>query len=88
MNQKILIGIVAAIALAVGAFAVLKHYKAGGSKDSEETSVPVNQLLAQASQYEAGGDKLKSKEAYDQIISNYPDYDKIQEVQDKDKSPS
>jgi len=84
MNQKIIISIVAAIVLVAGTITVLHHHHASASsKDSEETNVPVNQLLAQASQYETKGDKLKAKEAYDQIISNYPDYDKIQEVQDK-----
>ncbi len=82
MNQKVFIGIIAALVLVVGAIVVLHHHK-GASKDSEETNVPVNQLLAQAARYEAQGDKLKAKEAYDQIISNYPDYDKIQEAQDK-----
>ena len=84
MNQKILIAIIAAIILAAGTFVVFHHHKAGfGSKGSEETNIPVNQLLDEAAKYEAQGDKLKAKEAYDQIISNYPDYDKIQEVQDK-----
>ncbi len=84
MNQKVLIGIIAAIILAVGAVVILQHHKAAAaSKDSEETNVPVNQLLAEAAQYEASGDKLKAKEAYDQIISNYPDYDNIEDVQNK-----
>jgi lipoprotein-anchoring transpeptidase ErfK/SrfK len=84
MNQKILIGIIAAVVLSAAALIVVQHHKAAiASKDSEETNVPVNQLLAEAAKYETEGDKLKAKEAYDQIISNYPDYDKIQEVQDK-----
>ncbi|MBF0570802.1 MAG: L,D-transpeptidase family protein [Candidatus Omnitrophica bacterium] len=84
MNQKILIVIIAAIVLIAGSVVVIRNHKAAfASKDSEETNVPVNQLLAQASKYEEQGDKLKAKEAYDQIISNYPDYDKIEDVQDK-----
>ncbi len=84
MNQKILVGIVAAIVLVVGTVVVLHQHKAAAAaQDSEETNVPVNQLLDQASKYEADGDKLKAKEAYDQIISNYPDYEKIEDVQDK-----
>ncbi len=84
MNQKIIIGIITAIVLAGGTIVVLHHNKAAAaSKDSEETSVPVNQLLAEAAKYEAEGDKLKAKQAYDQIISNYPDYDKIEDVQEK-----
>ena len=84
MNQKVLIGVIVAIVLAAGAFVVVHHHKASAaSKDPEETSVPVNQLLAQAAKDEAQGDKLKAKQAYDQIISNYPDYDKIEGVQEK-----
>jgi lipoprotein-anchoring transpeptidase ErfK/SrfK len=84
MSRKILTGIIVAIVLVAGTIAVLHHHKgASASKDSEETNVPVNQLLAQAAKYESQGDKLKAKEAYDQIISNYPDYDKIEELQDK-----
>jgi lipoprotein-anchoring transpeptidase ErfK/SrfK len=84
MNQKILISVIAVIVLVAGAVAVLHHHKAvAASKDSEETNIPVNQLLTEAAKYEADGDKLKAKEAYDQIISNYPDYDKIEDVQDK-----
>ncbi len=84
MDQKVLIGIIAAIVLVAGGIVVHQHHKAAvASRVSDETNVPVNQLLAEAAKYEAEGDKLKAKEAYDQIISNYPDYDKIEEVQDK-----
>ena len=84
MNQKLLIGIISAIVLVAGGVVVLQHHKAAAaSKDSEETSVPVNQLLTQAAKYEAEGNKLKAKEAYDQIISTYPDYEKIEDVQNK-----
>jgi lipoprotein-anchoring transpeptidase ErfK/SrfK len=82
MNQKILVGIIAVLVLVAGTIAVLHYHKgASASRDFEETRVSVNQLLQEAARYEAGGDKLKAKEAYDQIISNYPDYDKIEDVQ-------
>lgn len=84
MNQKILIGVIAFLVIVVGGIFVFEHHKASAaSKDSEETSVPVNQLLAEADKDVANGDKLKAKEAYDQIVSNYPDYEKIEDVQDK-----
>ena len=84
MNQKILIGILVVIVLAAVSFVAVQHHKSSVSlKDSSETSVSVNQLLQEASQYEARGDKLKAKEAYAQIISNYPDYEKIEEIQQK-----
>jgi len=85
MNQKILFGIIASLILVVGGLVFFQHHKAAlaATKDSEDTSVPVNQLLNEAAKQEAEGNKLKAKEAYDQIISNYPDYDKIEDVQDK-----
>ncbi len=84
MNQKILIGVIATLVVVTGTVFALHHHKASAaSKESEETNVPVNQLLAEATQYEQKGDRLKAKEVFDQIISNYPDYDKIQEIQDK-----
>jgi lipoprotein-anchoring transpeptidase ErfK/SrfK len=84
MSQKIIIGVIAAVVLATGSIMVVRQHKAGAaSKETDETNVPVNQLLAQAEKYEAQGNKLKVKEAYDQIISNYPDYEKIEEVQSK-----
>ncbi|MDE1921017.1 MAG: L,D-transpeptidase family protein [Candidatus Omnitrophica bacterium] len=84
MNQKILIGLIVGLVLAAGAFAVIHHHNsAAASQESAGTSVPVNQLLTQAAQYEAQGNLLGAKQDYDQIINNYPDYDKIQDVQDK-----
>jgi lipoprotein-anchoring transpeptidase ErfK/SrfK len=86
MNLKILIGILAVVVLAGGTFAVLHHHKApvaAVAEDSSQTSVPVNQILQQASQYEAQGNKLKAKEAYAQIVNNYPEYEKIEAIQQK-----
>jgi len=85
MNQKILLGAIAAVIIIAGAVLFYQHHKVAvaDAKDSEATNVPVNQLLDQAAKYEANGDKIKEKEVYDQIISNYPDYDKIEDVQDK-----
>lgn len=84
MNQKMVVGIIAVMVLVAGGLVVLHHQKGiAASKASDETNVPVNQLLNQAAKYEAQGDKLKAKEVYDQIISNYPDYEKIEDVQDK-----
>ena len=82
MNQKVLIGLTAVVVLVAGAV-IFFHHRVVSSKEAEGTNVPVNQLLAQAVQYEAEGNKLKAKQAYDEIISSYPDYDKIEEVQEK-----
>jgi len=83
MNQKLILGVIAALIVVGGSIALIHHKSSAAAKDSDDTSVPVNQLLQQASQDEAQGDLLKAKDAYDQIVSNYPDYDNIQDVQDK-----
>jgi lipoprotein-anchoring transpeptidase ErfK/SrfK len=84
MNHKILIGILVVIVLAGVGFAVVHHHKASVAlEDSSQTSVPVNQLLQEATVYETQGDKLKAKEAYAKIISDYPDYEKIEDIQRK-----
>lgn len=83
MNQKTLILAVAALAVVAGVVFFFSHPRKLAAKDSAETSVPVNQLLDEASKAEAEGNKLKAKEAYDQILTNYPDYEKIEDVQTK-----
>ncbi len=84
MNQKIAIGVLVVVVLAAAAIVAVRHHKASDtSGNSSQTTASVNQLLQEASQYEAQGDKLKAKEAYAQIVSNYPDYEKIEEVQQK-----
>ena len=84
MNQKILVGIVAVALLGAVVWSAVQHRKGGfAGGGSPGTAVPVGQLLAEASKEEEAGNKLKAKEAYSQIVSDYPDYDKIEEVQDK-----
>lgn len=83
MNQKVIFGSIAAIVLAAVIIIAVNHHNAADAKEGESTNIPVNQLLSEASKYEAEGDKLKAKEAYDQIINNYPEYEKIEDVQDK-----
>ena len=80
MNQKILIGIVV-VALLGAVGAVVKQGK--GGKQSAEISVPVNQLLEEAAKEEAEGNKQKAKEAYAKIVSDHPDYDKVEDIQNK-----
>jgi lipoprotein-anchoring transpeptidase ErfK/SrfK len=84
MNRKILIGILVVIVLSGVTIAVVHHHKASAaSEDSAQTSVPVNQLLQEATVYETQGDKLKAKDAYAKIVSDYPDYEKIEDIQQK-----
>lgn len=50
---------------------------------SAATSLPVQKLLEEAAQDEAQGEQLKAKGAYQQIISEHPDYEKVEEIQNK-----
>lgn len=86
MNQRMIMIIVAAVA-AAGIVFWLFSSRAGSSiglkAGSSATDVPVNQLLEEAAQSETNGDQVKVKEIYNQILTEYPDYDKIEEVQEK-----
>ncbi len=46
-------------------------------------SAPVKELLEQASARESEGQKIKAKEAYEKIIADHPDYEQVEEVQER-----
>ncbi len=75
--------IVAVVILLATIGMVIAKVKKGVLSSSQELSIPVQKLLEQAAQDEAQGDKLKAKEAYQEIIFEHPDYDKIEEIQNK-----
>lgn len=83
MNQRLVIVIAAVVILGGVSWAVVTQVKGGGDGSLNSSSEPVNQLLEEAAQYEAKGDKLKLKEAYTKIVTDYPEYDKVAETQDK-----
>lgn len=84
MNQRLIIIVIIIMVLGGASWAVTKQLgKKNDAKMDPEISVPVAQLLAQAEQFEAQGDKLKTRDIYKQILSEYPIYEKIQQVQDK-----
>lgn len=84
MNQKIVVGLLVVIVLTAATIVAIHHHKASAAgEDSSQTSVPVNQLLQEAARYETQQDKLKAKEAYAKIVSDYPDYEKIEDIQQK-----
>jgi lipoprotein-anchoring transpeptidase ErfK/SrfK len=55
----------------------------GFSIGKSPTPVPVQKLLDEAESSLAQKDELKAKEAYNQILSEHPDYDGIEEIQTK-----
>ncbi len=83
MNQRWIIAIVAAVfALGAGLVIVSKH-KSTANRSSGTAAASVGQMLDEAAQYEAKGDQLKAKDLYTQVVADHPDYDKIEEIQDR-----
>ena len=83
MNKKIVIGVSAVVLIAAAGIAIAQHKSSAPTKESAQVTASVNQMLDDAAKYESQGDKLKAKEAYSKIVSDYPDYDKIEEIQQK-----
>lgn len=74
----------ALVLLAGVGLAIAQHGKgSGASKANAQVTATVNQLLEDAVKAEASGDRLKAKQAYDAIVNDYPEYDKVEEIQDK-----
>ncbi len=81
--KKSWISIIGVIVLLVTMGIVVAKVKKSSSASSETVSVSVQKLLDEAAQYEAQGDQLKAKGAYEQIVTDHPDYDKIEDIQNK-----
>lgn len=80
MNQRWII--VAVLVVALGGIGwALSHRASGGGQSA--ASAPINQMLAEAAKLEADGEKLKAKDVYTKIVDEHPDYDKIEEIQNK-----
>ena len=77
---------VAAVVLASVSLGVASHRKSlgmGGGKESSASGASVTELLEEASKDESNGDKVKAKDIYAKIVSDYPEYDKGEEIQEK-----
>lgn len=84
MNQRVILVVVIILVLGGVGWAVKGHLgKSSVAKSDAATTVPVNQLLAQAEKLETDGEKQKAKEIYSQIVADYPEYEKISQIQDK-----
>jgi lipoprotein-anchoring transpeptidase ErfK/SrfK len=81
MNTRWIIAAVVVLALGGIGWGIASH-QAGGGNFSSGASAPLNSLLEEAAGYEQNGDKLKAKDIYSKIVADYPEYDKIDEVQD------
>ncbi len=77
--------IIAIVVICVGGVAgfLIKKGNSGESHVSSEAAASIEKLVQEATAFEKEGDRLKAKEAYQQIVDNYPDYDNIEQVQGK-----
>ena len=62
---------------------VVVKTKKGAGVFSRSASIPVQKLLDEAQEAQSQGDTLKARGAYQQILSEYPDYEKIEDIQNK-----
>ena len=84
MNQRWTITIVAAVVLAAAAFAaIVKHKPSMETKVSAADTASVKEMLDEAVKNEADGDKVKARDTYARVVADHPDYDKIEDVQDR-----
>ncbi len=83
MNQRWIM-VLLAVVLAGGIGAGIIYLKNSSQASKEAVNLaPVKELLAEAEKYEAEGQKVKVKEAYTKIISDYPEYEDAEAIQDK-----
>ena len=83
MNQRITIGILVVILLAGVGIGVVTLRKSNVAAKENISAAPVKELLDEAEKEEAQGQKLKVKEIYTKIISEYPEYDNVEAIQEK-----
>ncbi len=80
----IIIALVAIVIVAATTLFFMKSKQAShASSASTEPVVPINDLLAQAQKAQEQGDLIAAKTAYNTIVNEHPDYDKIEDVQNK-----
>ncbi len=83
MNKLwVIIGIVV-IALLGAGIAIAQKKGVGPLSAPAEVSAPLQVLLDNINQAQGSNDKLALKEAYSQIITQHPDYEKVEEIQNK-----
>lgn len=83
MKNRLVLIVGAVVLLAGIGIALGARSKGQGTRENPQTTASVNQLLEEAAKAEAQGDRLKAKAAYASIVDEYPDYDKVEEIQDK-----
>ena len=82
MNRLWIIGASIIVVMGGGGWMFL-HRGANSVQSASGSVVPLNQMLEEAAKYESDGQKLKAKELYARIIADHPEYDNIQDIQDK-----
>jgi len=80
MNQRWIIVVAVVVVLGGISWGIMSHRNADGGSGA---GAPVGQMLKEAAQMEAGGQKLKARDIYARIVEEHPDYDKVEDVQEK-----
>jgi lipoprotein-anchoring transpeptidase ErfK/SrfK len=84
MNQRWLVIIIIVAILGAAGIAIAQFHKSSpATKEAAQMSASINQLLEEATKYEADGEKLKVKDTYAKIVNEYPEYEKVEEIQGK-----
>ncbi len=85
MKKRWVMVVVGVLMVAVVGIAVAQYGKPKVAvlKENTQASAPINQLLEEATKLETQGEKLKAKDTYAKIVSEYPEYEKVEEIQDK-----
>ena len=84
MNQRwILIAAGAVVLGGISLWIAAQHKFSGVVRETSVSAASVNQLLEEAAQHEANGEKLQARDAYAKIVEEHPDYDKVEDIQTK-----
>lgn len=75
--------IVVIVAVGIVAVKVKKSLPASGADSAVASSLPVQKLLEEATQDQTQGELVKAKAVYQQIVAEHPDYEKVEEIQNK-----
>ncbi len=81
MNRKAVITIVSVIVVLFLGFLIFKGKKSQLEARQTPISLEAQQLYAKAESFKRDRDLLKAKDVYQQILTNYPDFDKVEEIQ-------
>ena len=81
MKNKIIIILCALVAAGGLMLVVSKKQNAGPGEETPTENVSAQTLYDEALQSQADGDSLKAKEAYEKILQDFPDFERVEAIQ-------